>query len=106
MEVIKMTTDSPVVGNPSITQAQTPDDPEASNADTSGQKCAHKPTKKIADLLKGEGSWGTASKPTLAPGVQQPTQAPAVVQLDDWTASVSMCEDEYAFVAETSSAEE
>ena len=106
VEVIKTTTDLPVVGNPSITQAQTPDDPEASDADMSGQKHTHKCTKKIADLLKGEGSWGTASKPTLAPGVQQPTQAPAVVQLDDWTASVSMCEDEYAFVAETSSAEE
>ena len=37
------------------------------------------------------------AKPALAPRVQQPS--------DDWTASVSKCDDEHAFAAETSSME-
>ena len=70
-----------------------PDDDD----DVVGGKHVRKPSKKIANLLGGKGTWSTASRPALAPGVQQPT--------DDWTASVEECVDEHDFAAETSDAE-
>ena len=81
------------------------DAPDASDAEASSKR-VRKPSKKIADLLGGDGTWSTASKPKLAPGVQQPTP---VVQpsADDWTAEVASaeCGDEHAFAAETRDAE-
>ena len=95
--VVNTNTDLPVHANPPVVaDDQTSDAPDTDDAGVSGKR-VRKPTKKIADLLGGQGSWSTASKPKLAPGVQQPT--------DDWTACVEECSDEYAFAAETSSAE-
>ena len=109
VNVIKTTADLPIIDNPpavsrTVTGNPQPDVPEAPVSDApdtsdaeASEKRIRKPTKKISNLLGGRGSWSTAGKPKLAPGVQQPT--------DDWTASVSECNDEYAFVAETSNAE-
>ena len=109
VNVTKTTADLPIIsnlpavsrtvtGNPQLEVPEAPvsDAPDTSDAEAS-EKCIRKPTKKISDLLGGRGSWSTAGKPKLAPRVQQPT--------DDWTASVSECDDEYTFVAETSNAE-
>ena len=88
--------DLPTAKTPPVTDDTAQDAPETSDAELLDKR-VRKPTKKIADLLGGRGSWSTAAKPALAPGVQQPS--------DDWTASVSECDDEHAFAAETSSAE-
>jgi Reverse transcriptase (RNA-dependent DNA polymerase)/Integrase core domain/GAG-pre-integrase domain len=85
-----------IVNPPAIINQPVSDAPDTSDAETV-EKRMRKPTKKIADLLKGQASWSTAGKPKLAPGVQQPTI--------DWTASVEECEEEYAFATETSNAE-
>jgi hypothetical protein len=53
------------------------DAPDTSNTEST-KKRVRRPTKKVTDLLQGTGSWSTASKPKLAPGVQQPSA--------DWTA--------------------
>ena len=73
-------------------------DPDASDTESINKR-VRKPSKKIADLLGGMGSWSTQSRPMLAPGVQQPS--------NDWATSVVDvgCEEEHAFAAETSSAE-
>src|SRR6202522_4191402 len=86
-----------VVINPLVVDADPASDaPDNSDAETSAKR-VRKPSKKIADLLGGQGSWSTGSKSTLAPGMQQPSV--------DWTTSVEECEDEYAFAAETSNFE-
>jgi hypothetical protein len=117
--VVNTNTDLPIV-QPAARVAPVPENPAvdtepvSDTSDTSDvAKRTRKPSKKIADLLGGKGTWSTASRPTLAPGVQRPDSdwnKPKPVpeeQLpgDDWTASVEECVDEYAFVAETSSAE-
>ena len=93
--IVKTNADLPAVKNPpqvhfDVPENANPDAMDTSDAETTG-KCVHKPTQKIINLLGGEGSWSTASKLKLTPGVQQPM---------DWTASVSECEDEHAFAAE------
>ena len=108
VDFVNTNLDSPVVVNPQAVHAPIAEnsitvetDPVSDAPDTSdvegSNKRVRKPTKKISDLLGGRASWSTASRPALAPGVQQPTT--------DWTASVEECEDEYAFAAETSNAE-
>src|ERR1700678_2002459 len=87
---------APVINMPAVDSDPASDAPDNSDAETSAKR-VRKPSKKIADLLGGQGSWSTSSKSTLAPGMQQPSP--------DWTASVEKCADEYAFVAETSNAE-
>jgi Reverse transcriptase (RNA-dependent DNA polymerase) len=86
----------PEVKAPAVDTDQISEAPETSDAESDAKR-VRKPTKKIADLLGGQGTWSTASRPTLAPGVQQPS--------GDWTASVEECVEEYAFAAETSNAE-
>ena len=95
IKITKTTSDLPTAKTPPVTDDTAQDAPETSDAELPDKR-VHKPTKKIADLLGGRGSWSTAAKPALAPRVQQPS--------DDWTASVSKCDDD-AFAAETSSAE-
>jgi hypothetical protein len=85
----------PVINNP-IHEPQIPNVTDTSDAETT-EKRVRKPTKKVNDLLSGKGSWSTVSRPTLAPGIQQPSA--------DWIASISECDDEYAFAAEISKAE-
>src|SRR5271168_2704740 len=86
-----------VVINPLVVDADPASDaPDNSDAETSAKRVC-KPSKKITDLLGGQGLWSTGSKSTLAPGMQQPSV--------DWTTSVEECEDEYAFAAETSNSE-
>ena len=97
VNVTKKVVNPPAVANhPTVVDNPVYDAPDTSDAETI-EKRTRKPTKKIADLLKGQASWSTASKTKLAPGVQKPTA--------DWTASVEECVDEYAFVAETNNAE-
>ena len=114
VNVIKMNADLPVVNNPSAVEQTAPenpvratvpqiidndpasDAPDDSDATVEGKRI-RKPSKKIADLLGGQGSWSTTSKPVLALGVQQPS--------DNWTASANECNDKYAFAAETSNVE-
>jgi hypothetical protein len=101
VEIVKTNIDLPVAPNPpvvndTVPENANPDAPETSDTETT-EKFVRKPTKKIADLLQGTGSWSTADRRKLPPGVQQPST--------DWTASVSECEDEHAFAAEVSNAE-
>ena len=90
--------DAPVIDYPPAVTRTDPesDAPENSDAEVGGKRI-RRPTKKISDLLGGRASWSTSGRPTLAPGVQPPT--------NDWTACVEECTDEYAFAAETSGAE-
>ena len=85
VNVTKPNTNPPAVKKnpPNVENRQDPvsDAPDSSDAENVTKR-VRKPTKKIADLLKGQGSWSTgwttASRPTLAPGVQQPTTATSV----------------------------
>jgi hypothetical protein len=103
VNIVKTTVNLPVAeNNPPIVVNQQPvvendpdpvsDAPDTSDAESNAKR-TRKPSKKIADLLGGRGSWSTASRPMLAPGLQQPT------------ANVSECDEEHAFAAETSNAE-
>ena len=87
---------APVVRTPAVNPDPVSDAPDTSDVEASTKR-VRKPSKKVSDLLGGRGSWSTSGRPTLAPGMQQPTV--------DWTASVEECEEEYALAAETSSAE-
>ena len=86
----------PVINTPIVDTDPVSDAPETSDAEGSAKRI-RKPSRKISDLLEGRGSWSTASKTALAPGVQQPS--------DEWMASVEECEEEYVFLAATSEAE-
>ena len=87
---------APVINIPAVDSDPVSDAPDTSDAEASAKR-VRKPSRKISDLLEGRGSWSSAGRSTLAPGMQQPSP--------DWTASVEECADEYAFVAETSNAE-
>ena len=87
---------APVINMPAVDSDPVSDAPDTSDAEASAKRI-RKPSRKISDLLEGRGSWSSAGRTMLAPGMQQPSP--------DWTASVEKCADEYAFVAETSNAE-
>ena len=77
--------------NPPAAQIQENHDESAVDSDANAPaKQVQKPSKKVADLLKG-------GKGALAPGIQQPS--------NDWAAVVEGCGDEYAFAAEVGAAE-
>ena len=87
---------APVINIPAVDSDPVSDAPDTSDAEVSAKR-VRKPSRKISDLLEGRGSWSSAARSTLAPGMQQPSH--------DWTASVDECVDEYTFAAETSNAE-
>jgi hypothetical protein len=96
VEIVKTTANLPVANDVPVHEVPLDvEEPDESEVESVGKR-VRKPSKKVAELLGGGGSWSTASRPTLAPGVQQPS---------DWTASVSEWEEEYALAVETSNAE-
>ena len=96
--VVRGTSINPTAADnpPTVRREPVIDTPDTSDVE-SVSKRVRKPSKKIIDLLEGEGSWSLKSKKKLAPGIQQPSE--------DWAASVGDFEEELAFAAETSNAE-
>ena len=88
--VVEMNAEVPVVQNQPAVVQDTPvrpvatKDPVVDITDISEveslSKRVCKLSKKIINLLEGEGSWSTKSKTKLAPGMQEPSE--------DWAASV------------------